>query len=88
MRRRWPISPIWAWLVCGRPGTRPGENVAFVGLGVIGLCTAGLARAMGAKVVAISNSPRRSEAALKVGAHAAVEYRGSRSRRLPRSDLR
>ena len=52
-----------------------GENVAIVGLGVIGLCTVGLARAMGAKVVAISNSPKRSEAALKMGAHAAVEYR-------------
>ena len=51
-----------------------GENVAIVGLGVIGLCTVGLARAMGAKVVAISNSPTRSKTALRVGAHAAIEY--------------
>ncbi len=50
-----------------------GENVAVVGLGVIGLGTVGLARAMGAKVVGIANSPIRCEAALKVGADAAFE---------------
>jgi threonine dehydrogenase-like Zn-dependent dehydrogenase len=49
----------------------PGENVAIVGLGIIGLCTAGLARAMGAKVAAIANSSNRADAVLKVGAHAA-----------------
>jgi threonine dehydrogenase-like Zn-dependent dehydrogenase len=49
----------------------PGENVVVVGLGVIGLCTVWLARAMGARVVGISNSIRRSELALKLGAHAA-----------------
>jgi threonine dehydrogenase-like Zn-dependent dehydrogenase len=49
----------------------PGENVAIIGLGVIGLCTVWLARAMGAKVVGISNSKIRSESALKLGAHAA-----------------
>ncbi len=50
-----------------------GENVAIVGLGVIGLCTVNLARAMGARVVAISNSPIRSEGSRRVGAHAAFE---------------
>ena len=49
-----------------------GENVAVVGLGVIGLCTVGLARAMGAKVAAIANSGLRSEMALRVGASAAL----------------
>jgi threonine dehydrogenase-like Zn-dependent dehydrogenase len=49
----------------------PGENVAVVGLGVIGLCAIWLARAMGAKVVGISNSPVRSESAMQLGAHAA-----------------
>ncbi|MDR3676726.1 MAG: zinc-binding alcohol dehydrogenase [Acidobacteriota bacterium] len=49
----------------------PGENVAIIGLGVIGLCTVWLARAMGAKVVGISNSKIRSESALRLGAHAA-----------------
>jgi threonine dehydrogenase-like Zn-dependent dehydrogenase len=48
----------------------PGENVAVVGLGVIGLCTVWLARAMGARVVGISNSTLRSELALQLGAHA------------------
>ena len=48
-----------------------GENVAVVGLGVIGLCTLWLARAMGAKVVGIANSAIRNETALRIGAHAA-----------------
>jgi threonine dehydrogenase-like Zn-dependent dehydrogenase len=48
-----------------------GENVAVIGLGVIGLCTIWLARAMGAKVVGISNSKIRGESALQLGAHAA-----------------
>jgi len=49
----------------------PGENVAVIGLGVIGLCTVWLARAMGAKVVGIANSSIRGESALQLGAHAA-----------------
>lgn len=49
----------------------PGENVAVVGLGVIGLCTVWLARALGARVVGISNATIRSQLALKLGAHAA-----------------
>jgi threonine dehydrogenase-like Zn-dependent dehydrogenase len=49
----------------------PGENVAVIGLGVIGLCTIWLARAMGAKVAGISNSKVRSESAIQLGAHAA-----------------
>jgi len=49
----------------------PGENVAVVGLGVIGLCTIGLARAMGAKVIGIANSTLRTQAAKEVGAHEA-----------------
>jgi len=50
----------------------PGENVAIVGLGIIGLCTAGLARAMGAKVAGIANSSGRADAAVRAGAHAAL----------------
>jgi threonine dehydrogenase-like Zn-dependent dehydrogenase len=50
----------------------PGENVAVVGLGVIGLCTIGIARAMGAKVIGIANSTLRTEAARQVGSHAAL----------------
>ena len=48
---------------------RPGEDVAVVGLGVIGLCTVAIARALGAaNVYAIVNAPQRVEAALKAGA--------------------
>jgi threonine dehydrogenase-like Zn-dependent dehydrogenase len=50
----------------------PGENVVVIGLGVIGLCTIGLARAMGAKVIGIANSVCRAEAARSVGAHNAL----------------
>lgn len=46
-----------------------GETVAVVGLGVIGLGTVALARAMGATVIAVANSPVRAEAARVVGAH-------------------
>ena len=46
-----------------------GENVAVIGLGVIGLCTAAIARALGAQVSAVANSPLRAEAAKALGAH-------------------
>src|SRR5262249_54097207 len=46
-----------------------GENVAVIGLGVIGLAAVGVARAMGAWVAAISNSPLRSTSARRMGAH-------------------
>jgi len=49
-----------------------GENIAVVGLGVIGLCVCGLARALGANVAAIANSSVRAEAAERVGAHTAL----------------
>jgi threonine dehydrogenase-like Zn-dependent dehydrogenase len=45
-----------------------GENVAVVGLGVIGLCTVAAARAMGARVAAIANSDARAELAARMGA--------------------
>jgi len=48
-----------------------GENVAVVGLGVIGLATVALVRAIGARVVGIANSPIRAQASRRVGAHAA-----------------
>lgn len=46
----------------------PGENVAVVGVGIIGLCTIALARAVGASVLAVSNSPERAELAKRLGA--------------------
>ncbi|MEN6535923.1 MAG: zinc-binding alcohol dehydrogenase [Bryobacteraceae bacterium] len=47
---------------------QPGETVTVIGLGVIGLATVALARAMGARVTAIANSPVRAAAASRVGA--------------------
>ncbi len=49
-----------------------GENVVVTGLGVIGLCTIALARAMGAKVVGVANSEIRARAACAVGADACL----------------
>ena len=46
-----------------------GESVAVVGLGVIGLGTIPIARAMGATVTAVANSPLRGEIARGIGAH-------------------
>jgi threonine dehydrogenase-like Zn-dependent dehydrogenase len=46
-----------------------GESVAVVGLGVIGLGTVAIARAMGATVTAVANSDLRGEVARQVGAH-------------------
>jgi threonine dehydrogenase-like Zn-dependent dehydrogenase len=52
----------------------PGERVAVVGLGVVGLCTCAMARAMGAgEVIAVANSPFRAEKAVEAGAHRACE---------------
>jgi threonine dehydrogenase-like Zn-dependent dehydrogenase len=45
-----------------------GENVAVVGLGVIGLCTVAAARAMGARVIGVANDPNRAALARRVGA--------------------
>lgn len=47
----------------------PGESVAVVGLGVIGLATCAIARAMGAQVHAVANARNRAELAARVGAH-------------------
>lgn len=46
-----------------------GESVAVVGLGVIGLGTVAIARAMGATVTAVANSSLRAASASNVGAH-------------------
>ena len=47
-----------------------GENVCVIGLGVIGLCTVAVAKAMGARVIAIANSTRRAELATRLGSEA------------------
>jgi threonine dehydrogenase-like Zn-dependent dehydrogenase len=50
-------------------GYQTGEHVAVIGLGVIGLAAVAVARAMGARVAAISNSPLRFIPARRMGAH-------------------
>ena len=49
---------------------RPGEYVAVVGVGVLGLGAIALGPPYGAQVAAIANSPVRLEMAKKMGAHA------------------
>lgn len=49
----------------------PGENVAVVGLGVLGLGAVALGPHMGARVVGLGNSPLRLDMARSMGAHAA-----------------
>lgn len=49
----------------------PGENVAVVGLGVLGLGAVALGPLFGARVIGLGNSPVRLEMAKRMGAHAA-----------------
>lgn len=48
-------------------GYEPGEDVVVVGLGVIGLCTVAAARAMGARVISVSNDTGRARIAHTLG---------------------
>ena len=50
---------------------RPGENVAVVGLGVLGLGAVALGPLFGARVVGLGNSSIRLDMAKQMGAHAA-----------------
>jgi threonine dehydrogenase-like Zn-dependent dehydrogenase len=45
-----------------------GETVCVVGLGVIGLCTVAVARAMGARVIALANDEHRAQLGRQMGA--------------------
>lgn len=47
----------------------PGENVAVVGLGILGLASVELARTLGGRVLALGNAPSRQEMAKAIGAH-------------------
>ncbi|MCH2213241.1 MAG: zinc-binding dehydrogenase [Fuerstiella sp.] len=66
---------VYAWLyalssLCFRKAFfQPGEYVAIVGLGVLGLGAVALGRLMGARIIAIGNSPVRLEMADQMGAH-------------------
>lgn len=50
----------------------PGERVAVVGLGVLGMGAVALGPLFGARVVALGNSPLRLEMARRMGAHEAL----------------
>ena len=71
---------VYAWLsalsaLCYRKAAfQPGENVAVVGLGVLGLGAVALGPLFGARTIAIGNSPVRLEMATTVGAHAGFLY--------------
>jgi len=71
---------VYAWLaalsaLCYRKAAfAPGENVAVVGLGVLGLGAVALGPLMGARTIAVGNSPVRLEMAQTVGAHAGFLY--------------
>jgi threonine dehydrogenase-like Zn-dependent dehydrogenase len=56
-----------------RGGLIPGETVAVVGLGPIGLGTVAIAKTLGSPVVGIDPVARRRELALSLGADAALE---------------
>lgn len=49
---------------------RPGENIAVLGLGLIGLATVNVAATLGARVVALGNDDFRQKKAAELGAHA------------------
>ena len=67
---------VWAHLytlssLCYRKANfQPGENVAVVGLGLLGLGAVALGPLFGARVVGLGNSPIRNEMARRMGAHA------------------
>jgi threonine dehydrogenase-like Zn-dependent dehydrogenase len=69
---------VYGWLyalssLCYRKAQfQPGENVAVVGLGVLGLGAVALGPLFGARVVGLGNSPIRLEMSERMGAHASL----------------
>jgi threonine dehydrogenase-like Zn-dependent dehydrogenase len=57
-----------------KASARAGENVAVLGLGVIGLATIAIARSMGARVIAIGNDQSRMREAIAQGAEACFAW--------------
>ncbi|KQY50426.1 NAD(P)-dependent alcohol dehydrogenase [Lysobacter sp. Root494] len=70
-------------------GTKPGSEVAVVGLGGLGHMAVKLARAMGANVTVLSTSESKRDDAIALGAHAfaATRDRGTFKRLANRFDL-
>lgn len=71
---------VWAWLwtlsqACYQKSLfRPGETVAVVGLGTLGMGCVALGPLMGARVIGIANSEVRAAMARENGAHATFLY--------------
>lgn len=71
---------VWAWLwtlsqACYQKSLfRPGETVAVVGLGTLGMGCIALGPLMGARVIGIANSEVRADMACENGAHATFLY--------------
>jgi len=67
---------VYAWLyalssLCYRKAQfQPGENVAVVGLGLLGLGAVALGSLYGARIVGLGNSPVRLKLSKRMGAHA------------------
>jgi threonine dehydrogenase-like Zn-dependent dehydrogenase len=57
-----------------RAGFQPGENVAVVGLGVLGLGAIAVGKCFGARTIGIANSQLRIDKAYDIGAHASFLY--------------
>jgi threonine dehydrogenase-like Zn-dependent dehydrogenase len=75
-----PEDAVWAHLYAlsafcyHKAHFRPAEHVAVIGLGVLGLGAVAVGPLMGARVVAVGNSPIRLDMAKKMGAHHTVMY--------------
>lgn len=63
------------YALAGRGSLQPGETLLVLGAGGgIGLAAVELGKALGARVVAAASSPHKLEAAIAMGADAAVQY--------------
>jgi alcohol dehydrogenase len=66
-----------AWrALTGRAHVQPGEWVTIVGAGGVGLSTVMVAKALGAKVVAVDRTPAALEAATRLGADITLDSSG------------
>ena len=71
---------VWAWLwtlsshCYTKALFRPGETVAVVGLGTLGMGCIALGKPFGARIIGIANSPLRAEMAMANGADTTFLY--------------